>query len=237
MPPLDLEEPGTTVGASPASNNTSNLKTRTQNLGKILATLSDSSSSVVAKLNAIAAAITSSLIGGSTGTSANRVLVSKGTGARALQAVPGVSIDPATGAYVGGDMDVHDITAHIGAFSTGLTKGGVNVAIVNQAIGGSWTFAFPENSTVPVYLNFAFGWTITSVTTITTAGTATVTVLINTTPLGGTANSASTSQQTQAHSSANVVATTDKLQITFASVSSDCVNLCVTVQGTRVLAS
>lgn len=230
--PMAMPQADTGAGAV----DTTNANLRNQQLSAVVQALSGGNEDVVAELNNIASAITSDIIGGSTGTTANRALVSKGTGARALQATP-VSIDPSTGSINtnGGDLTVDDITADTGAFATGLTLNSVTVATVNQNVGMSFTFKAPEDETVPVYLNFQFAWTITKVTTITEVGTSTVTVKINTTALGGSSNSASTSEQTQTHSSSNSVATSDKVQITFASTSSDCENLCVTIQGTRVL--
>ena len=228
----DTQAPATPV----TSADVSNAKQLNQVISQITQALGSGSDAVITALGSIASAITASIIGGSTGSTADRALVSKGTTGRALQATP-VSISPSTGDINtnGGDLTVDDITADNGAFTT-LTKGGVSVATVTQAVGMSFTFKFPEDETVPLYLNFTFAWTITSVTTITEVGTSTVTVKINTTALGGSANSASTSQETQAHSTANAVATTDKVQVTFASTSSDCENLCVTIQGTRTLA-
>jgi hypothetical protein len=242
---LDPQQPGTMpipgsatdqgVSAVEATNDV----LLNQQLSAIKSALSSSYASWVGKLTEIATAITNSLIGGTTGTTANRVLVAKGTTGRALQPTP-VTINPSTGDtdFNGADVvDIDSLTAVSGNFTSSLQKNGVEVATVTQAVGASWTFKAPEDETVPVYLNFQFGWTITKVTTITEVGTSTVTVKINTTALGGSSNSASTSESTQNHSSANVVATSDKLQITFASTSSDCENLCVTVQGTRTLQS
>jgi hypothetical protein len=63
-----------------------------------------------------------------------------------------------------------------------------------------------------------------------------VTFKINGNALGGTANSASTSEQSQAHSSSNSVAADDDVEVTFSSTSSDCENLAATLKGTRTLA-
>jgi 20S proteasome alpha/beta subunit len=77
--------------------------------------------------------------------------------------------------------------------------------------------------------------TINAVTTVTTAGTATVTIKIGSTALGGSANSASTSEQTQDHESANVMEVGDDLTIAFASTSSDCENCVVSIHATKDL--
>jgi hypothetical protein len=217
-------------------------------MGKLATVFSGGSAAVVDLITAIAAAITSSIIGGTTGVTANRILTAKGASGFALQA-SGASADSSGNINTnGGDLTVDDITADVidattvnatnGAFSSTLTKGGVSVAIVNQAVGASFTFKVPENETVYLILNAQFQWTITQTDTITEVGTSTVTVNINGTPLGGTANSASTSLNTQTHATANVVNTGspgNPISVTFTSTSSNCENLCLTIWGTRVL--
>ena len=70
---------------------------------------------------------------------------------------------------------------------------------------------------VPAALNNA---TITETVTDCTSGTATATFKINTTALGGTANSVSSTEQSQAHASANTLATGDDIVVTISSASS-----------------
>jgi hypothetical protein len=94
---------------------------------------------------------------------------------------------------------------------------------------------FPENKAYRIVVKSAYAWTITEVTTRSTAGTCTLTVSINGTPLGGTANSVSTSEQSQAHASANAVAVGDDIELTV-SANSGCENLSVGLSGTRTLA-
>jgi len=67
--------------------------------------------------------------------------------------------------------------------------------------------------------SFPYAAKIKTVRTICAAGTATGTSKINTTALGGTANSISTSAQTQSHSSSNSIAVGDDLKITLSSTS------------------
>ncbi len=105
----------------------------------------------------------------------------------------------------------------------------------DQVVAAAFTFKFVEDETVRLIINCPFAWTITSTTTRTEAGTATCTFKIDGVALGGTANSASTSEQTQAHSSANVVDAGDDVEVTFSSTSGDCENLAITIAGTRVL--
>lgn len=235
---------------SPPADST-NDKLITQGISSVIEALGSGNENAVAELANISAAITASLIGGTTGANANRVLTAKGTTGRALQASV-VSIDGSgnvTGIVnitMSGDLQCDDIVcddvaaddigAQDGAFSATLTRGGVSVAIVNQVASAPYLFPAPEDGTLKVIVKSTFAWTITETTTITDAGTATVTVNINGTPLGGTANSASTSEQSQAHISANAVAVGDDLSVTFASTSGDCENLSLNIAGTMVLA-
>ena len=92
---------------------------------------------------------------------------------------------------------------------------------------GSWTLVFPVDGTETLALNLAYGVTWTKVTTKTKVGTATVTINIDGVPLGGTANAASTSQQEQAHTSANVAAAGADITATLASTSADCEGLTI----------
>ncbi len=236
MPLDDVQgTPTTTADVANAAN-------RNLSLSTIATALSDNTSSILTALASIASAVTASIIGGTTGGTANRILVAKGTTGRALQATV-ATVDPATGDINtnGGDLTVDDITAddisaQDGAFSATLTKAGTSVAIVTQTVGASFTFKFPEDETVILILNAAFAWTITQTNAITEVGTSSVTTKIGTTALGGGANSASTVINTVNHSTNNAVAVTNSIAVTFASTSSDCENLCLTIWGTRTLA-
>lgn len=243
MPPLAELNPSTVGSSAPSTTEATNANQLNQVVGKLVEAAGVQSADLVAAIDSVATAVTNSLIGGTTGATINRVLVAKGTTGRALQATP-VTIDPATGNINanGADLTVDDITADVitantGTFATTLTKGGANLAIVTQTICASFTFKFPEDETVALILNSPFAWTITQTNTITEVGTSTVTTKIGTTALGGGANSASTSLNTVTRSSANSVAVTNQINVTFASTSSDCENLCLTIVGTRVLDS
>lgn len=97
-----------------------------------------------------------------------------------------------------------------------------------------WTRSFlieaPANGDYRVMVNVPVGIKITSVTTVCASGTATLTAKINTTALGGTANSVSSTEQTQDHAADNVMAVGDDLVFTFASVSS-AVKVTATLSG------
>jgi len=99
----------------------------------------------------------------------------------------------------------------------------------------SWLIEFADDKDYRVVVNSALARTITGVTTRSTVGTCTLTVKINTTALGGTANSVSTSESTQAHSSANAVAVGDDIVLTVSS-NSGAEGVSVTLTGTLTLA-
>lgn len=108
-------------------------------------------------------------------------------------------------------------------------------AAKTQSWEQSWLIEYPENKDYLVVVNSAIAREITSVTTRTSSGTCTVTAKINTTALGGSANAASSTEQTQSHSSANAVAAGDDIVLTI-SASSSPVALSVTLSGTLSLA-
>lgn len=83
-------------------------------------------------------------------------------------------------------------------------------------------------------INIPHAGTITSTTTRSVSGTATGTFKVNTTALGGTANSISSAEQSQAHSSTNTFAAGDDIVLTTSSVSSP-VDVSFTIKYTRVL--
>lgn len=99
----------------------------------------------------------------------------------------------------------------------------------------SWLIEFPDNKDYRVVVNSALARKITGVTTRSSAGTCTLTVKINTTALGGTANSVSSTESTQSHSSANAVSVGDDIVFTV-SANSSAENVSVTLTGTLDLA-
>ena len=93
----------------------------------------------------------------------------------------------------------------------------------------------PDNQDYRLVVNVPYAMTITSTTTRCVSGTCTATFKINTTALGGTANSVSTAEQEQAHASANAVAAGDDIVLTVSSNSS-CEDMSFTIKFTRTLA-
>lgn len=94
----------------------------------------------------------------------------------------------------------------------------------------------PSDKDYRFVLNAAHAGTITETTTRSESGTCTATFKVNTTALGGTANSVSTSEQSQAHASSNTFAEGDDLVLTVSSNSS-CLGLSFTIKYTRTLES
>lgn len=76
--------------------------------------------------------------------------------------------------------------------------------------------------------------TATETTTISESGTCTATFKVNTTAFGGTANSVSSSEQSQAHASNNAWSAGDDIVIT-ASSNSACLGMSFTIKYTRTL--
>lgn len=128
-----------------------------------------------------------------------------------------------------------------GQYLGGLTEGVSDIqatlgvkANVNQVASGHWLLEAPEDKTYVIIQKAARPFTIAETTTRCTAGTATVTITINGTNLGGSANSASTTEQSQSHSSANEVAVGDTVAIVVSSTS-NCEMLSVSIAGTVTL--
>jgi hypothetical protein len=112
---------------------------------------------------------------------------------------------------------------------------GAGKAAKSQTWEQSWLIEFPDNKDYRVVVNSALARTITGVTTRSSTGTCTLTVKINTTALGGTANSVTSTESTQAHTSANAVAVGDDIVFTV-SANSSAENVSVTLTGTFSLA-
>lgn len=108
-------------------------------------------------------------------------------------------------------------------------------ASATQTWEQSWLIEYPEAKDYRVVLNADLARTITKVTTRSSAGTCTLTVKINSTALGGSVNSVSTTEQSQVHSSANAVAVGDDIVLAPSSVSS-AEMVSVTISGTMTLA-
>jgi hypothetical protein len=131
-----------------------------------------------------------------------------------------------------------NIQSHISATNNphGVTAGQIGAltssSIITDFISG--LIESPSNGDYVVLRNAPFAGTIASVTTKSSAGTCTLTGYINSTALGGSANSVSASEQEQVHSSNNTFAAGDDIKITVSS-NSACVNMEFTVKYMRAL--
>lgn len=97
-----------------------------------------------------------------------------------------------------------------------------------------WEMRFVEDGTYSLALNTPFAITISAVTTRCDTGTCTATVKINGVSLGGTANSVSSSESTQAHTTANAAVSGDDITLVISSNSS-CENMRLSFKFTRPL--
>ncbi|CAN1724439.1 conserved protein of unknown function [Hyphomicrobium sp. 1Nfss2.1] len=141
-------------------------------------------------------------------------------------------VDPKTGMPTTTFLQkINSVMRTLTGTKSGLTS---SKAGLEQTASGHWLLEAPEDKTYAVIQKASQAFTITEVTTRCTAGTATVTITINGTNLGGTANSASTTEQSQAHSSANAVAAGDTVAIVVSSTSS-AEMLTVDIAGTVTL--
>ena len=119
-----------------------------------------------------------------------------------------------------------------GTSGTDGTSGTSGISGVNGTSGSSGTsaptafewqvllYGTISNTQYKIATDVSFGGTITQVSAISTSGTGTMAVLINSTPLGGTANAVSSVQSTQNHSTSNVFVATDSISLSFSSTSS-----------------
>lgn len=94
--------------------------------------------------------------------------------------------------------------------------------------------AFPANGDYVIIQNNDVERTISATVSDCDSGTCTATFKINTTALGGTANSVSSTEQVQAHASANVLGVGDDLVVTISSNSS-CRQMRLNTKTTRTI--
>lgn len=113
---------------------------------------------------------------------------------------------------------------------------GTTTGVVQQTQTWEINFQVPKVTTDPIYpvLKSKRARVVTEIVTRSTSGTCTLTGAIDGTPLGGSANSVSSSEQERAHSSANSISVGQDLVLTASSVSS-CLNMKVSVRGTYSL--
>lgn len=132
------------------------------------------------------------------------------------------------------DLDSGDDYEFIAAaWTVKAGGGGASTSQTDECISG--LIVTPSDGEYKIVVNAPHGGTITEVTTISDSGTCTLTVKVNTTALGGTANSVSSSEQSQAHSSTNTFAAGDDIVLAVSSNSS-CSKMTFTIKYTRTLA-
>lgn len=137
------------------------------------------------------------------------------------------------------------IAADVGFSPTGLAN--TNATDVQEAledldaaIAGTVTFMLTgiietaADADYRIAANIPFAMTITKITTRSASGTCTLTGKINTTALGGTANSVSSSEQSQSHASSNAASAGDDIVLTISSNSS-ALKVTTTIEYTRTL--
>jgi hypothetical protein len=148
-----------------------------------------------------------------------------------------VTYTPATLADWDGSADPGDVEQALDQLAERVTDvEGVSGASTTQA--GEMMCGFigiVADKTYKLVVKAAHGGTITETTTISASGTCTATFKINTTALGGTANSVSSSEQSQAQASSNAFSAGDDIQLTVSS-NSACLDMSFTIKYTRTLA-
>lgn len=109
-------------------------------------------------------------------------------------------------------------------------------AAISAAAGGTdfiaGIIASPSDKDYRLALNLPYALTIVKTTTRSASGTCTATFKINTTAVGGTANSVSSSEQAQTHASSNSASVGDDIVMTVSSNSS-CADLSFLIEFTR----
>lgn len=100
----------------------------------------------------------------------------------------------------------------------------------NEAISGY--ILAPTAKDYRIVLKIPHAGTITNITTRCESGTCTLTGKVNTTALGGSANSVSSTEQNQSHGATNTFAVDDDIVLTLSSISS-CVGLSFTIEYSR----
>lgn len=161
-----------------------------------------------------------------------------------------LNIEHASSGWWVTDHDVYDpsnyLVGYIGAWQVVLAGSGVSnvftvsgasrltirqLGVADDAIAG--LIAEPADKDYRLVVKAPHRGRIVETTTISGSGTCTATFKINTTALGGTANSVSTSEQSQAHSSSNVFAAGDDIALTV-SGNSSCVDLSFCIRYQRL---
>lgn len=140
------------------------------------------------------------------------------------------SLDPAGGVYPS-LTEISYVNGVTSAIQTQLNAKPVKTQ--TQGAGSTIAGALADGDYI-VAIRMPFGGIITETTTKCSTGTATATFKVNTTALGGTANSVSTSEQSQSHSTSNTFSSGDDIIITISS-NAACEDMTYMIKYTRDL--
>jgi hypothetical protein len=145
-----------------------------------------------------------------------------------------LELNGAAPAYRPGGTDVAVADGGTGASDAAGARSNLGAASVSQTDFIAGVIEAPDNQDYRLVVKIPYGITITETTTRSASGTCTATFKINTTALGGTANSVSSSEESQAHASNNVASANDDIVVTVSS-NSTCVDMSFTIVFTRTL--
>lgn len=162
------------------------------------------------------------------------------TGAQAISTVTGLqtALDgKAATSHTHAISDVTNLQTTLDGKATAAQGAKADTALqaastITDAISGM--ILVPANKDYRLVVKVPFAGTITETVTRSASGTCTATFKVNTTALGGTANSVSSTEQAQAHASSNTFAADDDLVLTVSS-NSACADMSFTIKFTRAL--
>ncbi len=113
-----------------------------------------------------------------------------------------------------------------------VTLAAAAVSQTTEMIAGF--IASPADKSYKIAVKMAHAGTITEATTISVSGTCTATFKVNSTALGGTVNSVSSAEQSQAHASTNTFVAGDDIVLTVSS-NATCADMSFSLKYTRTL--
>lgn len=120
------------------------------------------------------------------------------------------------------DITTMVIPANAFVVLTWRRKGSTNLVsgVPGMKVMVPFAIETPANGDYTIILKSIWAGSVTAMTTKATSGTCTLTGKVNSTNFGGTANSVSSTEQTQTHSSSNTFAVGDDIAVTVSSNSS-----------------
>lgn len=241
------------TGVPDQSSDATNAVLLNQQMGKLVDALSDSGADVVAAIDAITAAVVASIIGGTTGTTANRLLRSKGTTGFALQNTI-VGCDDSGNLTGARSLVLTSNTAYAllagGTTTSNPLQSLVSVGTSGQTLTSNGAAALPTfkttldqfasiitvaaNQTYIIGIRMAWSGVLQTLTTKCTSGTCTMTVTIDGVAVTGISNAVSTSEVTSTATAANSFAVGQDIALVITS-NSGCLNLSFNLVTTKVL--